>query len=253
MNLSLPSRLAALAAALLCAAPPLPAQDRPAQALIPVASTPDGIELSIDSAAVRRTGDSTFFVAAVYRFPDAVARQTGSGRRVEAMEVDCARGRQRGRYAMLDGGERLAEPLDGDTAGLFRWAAAGAAELPTHRATCEKLLGSFAASLPVTREIGGVDAPPRLANTPEIRRYMGRFFPPQFRDAAKGGVTLMRVRITESGSVDPASVSALASTDRAFADASADLIRRMHFTPAKVNGQPVSVWITVPVTFGFEP
>lgn len=246
-------RLLPFTALTVLAAAPLAAQDRPAQTLIAVASTPDGIELSVDSAAVRRTGDSTFFVATVYRFPDAIARQTGSARRVEAEEIDCAGGRQRGRYAMLEGGQRLAEPVGGDTAGLFRWAPAGAAELPVHRALCEKLLGSYAASLPVTREIGEVDVQPKLANTPEIRRYMGRFFPPQFRDAAKGGVTLMRLRITESGSVDPASVSALTSTDRAFADASSDVIRRMHFTPAKVNGQPVSVWLTIPVTFGFEP
>lgn len=244
-------RLPILAAALVCAAP-LAAQDVPRPTLLRVSEDANGGTLALDSAVTARTGDSTFVVNAVYHFPaDSTRRFDGA---MDQQVLDCGRARTRGHAWTYYAGDAPV-PVPPDTAGRGgSWRPVADAELPVFQAICGYLLGSFAASLPVTVEAMDLDAPPRPANLEEAVMAMARAYPPSMRAVGvASGVAMLRMRVTEEGRLDPASLRALWASRPAFGQAALSVARRIRWTPARVDGRPTAAWVLLPLAFFEQP
>ncbi|HEV7587830.1 MAG TPA: energy transducer TonB [Longimicrobium sp.] len=243
-------RASLLLAALACAGP-VAAQNPPEpRHLLQVVSSPAGIVLSVDSFSIGRTGDSTFVVDAVYQFPRDTARRVPD-RREEMQEMDCARSRLRGRrtaYFIGDGAEPVA--LD-PTPPSETWQRVPDEELLLFEAICSFLLGGFAAGLPLL-----VEEQPELLNREAVQRALSRAYPPLLRDDGRSGTVVIRFRVLTDGTVDPATVEVVSTTHAGFSAAAFRVALTMRFRPARFNGTPIPVWISVPVTFftmGPEP
>ena len=236
---------AVLVFAALAYAAPLAAQDVPrGPTLLRVAASSDGVVLSLDSATIARTGDSTFTVDAVYH------RGSASDREVETQELDCAHARYRGRHTTS---YRADLPLPADPAPPARgWLPVGDDELPIFQAICGYLLGSFAASLPVTSEGVNAEEQPELTNRNEVAQLLSRAYPRTLRDRGIGGSAQVRVLITPEGRVDQEQTRVLWATRREFADAALFVVLRMRFKPARAGGRAVPTWVTLPVTFALR-
>jgi len=243
---------AILAAATLACAAPLAAQGVPrGPHLMRVVASPGGVVLSIDSSTVARSGDSTFVADAVYQFPADTTQHVAADRQVESQEMDCAGMRLRGRRtAYYLGDSPVPVPTTDSDSAMFstRWVAVGDDERPIVEALCQFLLGSFA-SLPVTREGGSVDQPPEMANRGDVARQLSRQYPRAARDAGQGGQVMLRFQIDELGRADMATARAIWATRPDFAAAAFRVIQSMRFRPARDRGQPVAVWVTIPITF----
>ncbi len=73
-------------------------------------------------------------------------------------------------------------------------------------------------------------------------------YPLRLWDADVEGETLLRVRVTEMGTVDSVQVLE-ASGYPAFDSAAAQGVRRLRYSPARKNGRRIAVWARVPVQF----
>ena len=248
-----PSVLRLVLPVLLALAPALAAQTVPrGPRLLRVAASSGGVVLSIDSTTLARSSDFTFFAEAVYQFPADRAQQVAADRQVDSQELDCAGMRFRGRHSTYYLGE-AAVPVSSDSARpSAAWQTPGDDELPLVQALCSYLLGSFAIALPVTREVWDVDEQPELANRGDVGRELGREYPPAARRAGVGGRAMLRFQITADGHVDPASARALWASRDDIAAAGLRVVRVMRFRPAKDQGVPVAVWVTVPITFWID-
>lgn len=98
-------------------------------------------------------------------------------------------------------------------------------------------------------ELFAIEVPPRLRNRDRIAREIGERYPPERLNTLTPGDVLVRLKVLETGAVDPASVVAEVSTDTAFEGPAVAVIREMRFTPALIGDLPVSVWITIPIHF----
>ncbi|HEX8241843.1 MAG TPA: energy transducer TonB [Longimicrobium sp.] len=239
-----------LLAALACAAAPLAAQDVPVgPRLLPVAVTRDGIVVSLDSASIERTGDSTFYANVVYEFPRSAAQRLGFDRQMELEELDCAGTRVRGRGTVVTRRGMPLEAVPRDTTGNESWKPANQAEAPIVQAVCRHLLASFAASLPLTFEAPDADTPPNLVNGLEVARSIAETYPRRLRDEGIGGIALLRMQVGADGGIDPASLRVLWATRPEFGRAALRVARRVRFRPGLLGGRPVAVTATIPVTY----
>ncbi|HEX6911728.1 MAG TPA: energy transducer TonB [Longimicrobium sp.] len=124
-------------------------------------------------------------------------------------------------------------------------AAAALGRLPCVRAS----LGSGADTVAgdATYELSAVEELPRPTNTAEFRQALDRGYPRLLRDARVNGTVEVRMRVLPDGRVDPASIHVSSSTHEAFDEPTIRAVRMLRFRPAKVRGQPVPVWIHLPV------
>jgi TonB family protein len=77
-------------------------------------------------------------------------------------------------------------------------------------------------------------------------------YPLHMWDQDKEGETILRVRVTDVGAVD--SVEVLQSSGfTAFDSAATAGARSLRFTPARRDGERISVWAEVPVYFSKRP
>ncbi|HSU14277.1 TonB family protein [Longimicrobium sp.] len=88
---------------------------------------------------------------------------------------------------------------------------------------------------------------PRLANEREAQRLLQRAYPPLLRDAGITGQATVIVVIDENGNVEPGSVRVQDATNPAFEEAARRVVEKFHFSPARLNGQKVSVVIALPI------
>lgn len=88
---------------------------------------------------------------------------------------------------------------------------------------------------------------PEVANRRELVRTLERTYPPMLRDAGLAGRVVVQLVVNTDGRVDPASIQVVSSTHPEFEAASRRAAERMRFRPAKVNGVPVRVMISLPI------
>lgn len=100
-----------------------------------------------------------------------------------------------------------------------------------------------------TYELSAVEVQPELVNPAEVRAALSHNYPPLLRDAGVTGSATVRMRVFGDGSVDAGSITIEAASHEAFGQAAARVAERMRFSPARIGGKPVPVWVTVPVTF----
>ena len=101
----------------------------------------------------------------------------------------------------------------------------------------------------LTYELSAVDEPPRLSNASDVWRALARNYPPLLRDAGVTGDVSIRLRVLNTGSVDRDSMSIESSAHEAFNDAAIRSAERMRFSPGRIRGAPVHVWIVYPLQF----
>jgi TonB family protein len=99
----------------------------------------------------------------------------------------------------------------------------------------------------------GVDDLPVYRDPAAMARLIQARYPRALRAGGASGTVMVRFRILENGSVEPGSPSVELTTDPRFDDAAVSVIGQARFRPAKVNGRPVKVWVTVPLRFEVQP
>jgi len=240
-------RVAALALLLACAAAPLSAQVPDSVRWKTVLTGADGTVLAIDSPTVARTGDSIFAVRTSLRFPRRIALASGDtvDREVDTEEMDCKGDSARPFVSQeFDGAEIVAMTI------LSRkWGPVASGRRAVFDASCAWLLGGFAVRLPKSYDLTDVEEQPELVNREAVAAAVGREYPRILRAAGQTGTVTLRFRIMEDGRADRGSVSIEQTTHPDFGDAAARVVYAMRFRPARVNHHPVSVWVTLPVTF----
>lgn len=100
-----------------------------------------------------------------------------------------------------------------------------------------------------TYELTAVEDLPSLRNRSDFARQLERNYPPLLRDAGVTGTVQVRFRVLEDGRVDGESITITNSTHEQFNDPTMRAVRAMRFSPAKVNGRPVKVWVEQPITW----
>jgi TonB family protein len=245
-------RLAVLPLLLACAAAPLAAQDAPPpSAWRTVLTGGDGTTVSIDSATIDRTGDSTFAVRTEIRFPQLVTLPSGErvDREVDAEELDCGGGaRSRPLASDLYAGETQVK-----TTTLSKvWAPVAPGRRAVFDASCAWLLGGFAARLKRSYDERTVEEQPELLNRRAVSAALGREYPPALREMGQTGRVLLRFRVLEDGTVERTTVRVENFTHPGFSEAAVRVVNAMRFRPARVKRAPVPVWVTLPVNFQLD-
>ena len=77
-------------------------------------------------------------------------------------------------------------------------------------------------------------------------------YPLHLWDQDMEGETLLRVRVTDTGSVDSVEVVE-SSGHQDFDDAAVEGAKKLRFTPARQDGERIRVWARVPVHFSKKP
>lgn len=127
-------------------------------------------------------------------------------------------------------------------------AAEPAAERTPIAAALERLLDDdpeLAALVAETIEDSEATDRPRLLNPRELGRTLSHEYPPFLRDAGTGGRVVARFIVDREGM--PRMVRILTSSDPFFEEPTARVIRQMRFQPARLDGEPVPVWIQLPI------
>lgn len=101
----------------------------------------------------------------------------------------------------------------------------------------------------VPQNTAGGEQLPEPTNHAAFSRLLTRNYPPDLRDAGVRGQVTVRFRVLQDGSVDSASVQVTGTTNPAFNDAAVISVRTLRFRPARVYGQPVRVWVEMPINF----
>lgn len=89
---------------------------------------------------------------------------------------------------------------------------------------------------------------PELKNRAEVQRALERFYPPLLRDVGIGGSVLVWFFIDETGKVRNTLIKE-SSGHAALDEAALKVADMMLFTPALDHGEPVPVWVALPIAF----
>lgn len=90
---------------------------------------------------------------------------------------------------------------------------------------------------------------PEVTNSSEVGRLLSRNYPPLLRDAGITGQAVLKFVIGTNGRVEPGSVSIVSSTHDQFGDAAIKVAERLRFKPMRIDGRPVRVAATFPISF----
>lgn len=85
-------------------------------------------------------------------------------------------------------------------------------------------------------------------NQPEIIKQIEPRYPPQAVEDKIEGKVFIQLFVDSSGKVTQAKVSK-SSGNKLLDDAALEAGRKYEFKPARQNGQPVAVWVSMPVVF----
>jgi TonB family protein len=113
--------------------------------------------------------------------------------------------------------------------------------------------GTAAADTAFAYELSAVDEQPELLNAADVARLTEHNYPREMKRRRETGTVAMRILVRRDGVVDSAHVSVEYESQPGFADAAVRVARAMRFKPARVDGQPVSVWVLIPVQFWPAP
>lgn len=122
------------------------------------------------------------------------------------------------------------------------------------------LLGAYLAcmammALPIIVEAQpareGHDEPPRLENAEEIRALLEELYPADLKEAGKGGVVDLWIRVDEEGEVAEVRVAASSGEER-LDSAAMKVAEAMRWVPSRDRSGPRVVWVRQKLRFG-EP
>ncbi len=112
----------------------------------------------------------------------------------------------------------------------------------------EERLPVFFAPIPAD----SADTKPELANRRQAEMILQRSYPPLLRHAGAVGRTTVALIIDRDGKVEPGSVQVQETTHEDFKDAAVRSVEQFRFRPAVLNGEPVAVLVTMPITWRLE-
>ncbi len=92
---------------------------------------------------------------------------------------------------------------------------------------------------------------PRLLDANDVAASVERHYPPLLRDAGIGGEVMLWFRIDASGTTDQVRV-ARSSGYPALDEAALAVGRGIRYAPAENRGQPVAVWVQIPIRFAVK-
>jgi len=93
---------------------------------------------------------------------------------------------------------------------------------------------------------------PQLLHPRAAQQVLERVYPALLRDAGVTGYTLVQLVIDRAGAVEPGSVTVQETTHDAFREAAVRAAGRFRFRPARVNGLPVRVRISLPIRWTIQ-
>lgn len=85
------------------------------------------------------------------------------------------------------------------------------------------------------------------ASRRELARLLERNYPPLLRDSGVEGQAVMQFVVLEDGRVDPASVKVIDASHEQFGTASAKVLERAKFNPARVGSRKVRMLLQLPI------
>lgn len=89
---------------------------------------------------------------------------------------------------------------------------------------------------------------PVLSNEQEVIDALDLHYPANLREMQIGGTVQMYAYVLEDGTVSDVRIDE-SSGNQAIDDAAIQVSMVLEYTPATLDGQPVPVWINVPITF----
>ena len=92
---------------------------------------------------------------------------------------------------------------------------------------------------------------PEILNRNEVQQALIRLYPSILRDAGIGGRVVVWFYMSETGQVLDSRISE-SSGQVALDEAALRVADVFQFTPAMNRGEPVSVWIQLPITFAVQ-
>jgi TonB family protein len=98
-------------------------------------------------------------------------------------------------------------------------------------------------------ELSAVEVQPQLQNRDEVQRMLARTYPPALRDSGVVGHVTVSFRILEDGTVDPEGITVEQASRPEFAPAAVACVRTLRFSPARIGGRAVKVWVHLPITY----
>lgn len=98
-------------------------------------------------------------------------------------------------------------------------------------------------------ELSDLGQRPELLNRERAERAMTRLYPRDLRNEGIVGAVTLRFVIQPDGTVDGKSIQVATSAHVAFNDPAVAVLRTMRFSPGKIDGKPVRVWVTLPISF----
>lgn len=100
-------------------------------------------------------------------------------------------------------------------------------------------------------ELAAVQEAPRLLNARQFGDVLAREYPLANYDASLQAEVRVRFRVEADGTTNTPSVTR--SSDPRFDEATLRAVQSLRFSPARVNGRPVRVWIEQPVHWTAPP
>lgn len=94
-------------------------------------------------------------------------------------------------------------------------------------------------------EVDEVEVEPRPRNLPELRRALERAYPSHLRDRGTMGQVNVRLRVDRQGMPHDMVITRTSNTE--FNRPTLESLALLRFRPARLNGQPVDVWVDIPI------
>ncbi|HEX6911729.1 MAG TPA: energy transducer TonB [Longimicrobium sp.] len=134
-----------------------------------------------------------------------------------------------------------------DTAGAFFVYELAGVRSALGRLPCSPIPPLAAEADEGTYELNTVEEMPQPTNIREFSQALNAGYPAELRGAGVTGTVEVRFRLLPDGIVDPGSIQVMSSSHEQFNEPTLRAVRMLRFRPARVNGRPVRVWITLPV------
>lgn len=100
-----------------------------------------------------------------------------------------------------------------------------------------------------TYAMADVQAPPKLSSATVAARIIQDSYPADLKSRGVGGMVELQFVVDAKGKVDPSSVEVVDATQTALGEAAKKVVTKLDFNPAKVNGTPVRVKVTLPIIY----
>lgn len=97
--------------------------------------------------------------------------------------------------------------------------------------------------------ISDVQAPPKLSSSVTAARIIQDSYPADLKSRGVGGMVELQFVVDDKGKVEPGSVEVVDATQTALGEAAKRVVTKLDFNPAKVNGTPVRVKVTLPIIY----